>query len=100
MMTLRMAFSAVTLFAMSSLSQPALAEPKANQAARDPNQKVCESQVQVGSRLGGKKVCLTRAEWAARKAADRESVEMMQRIGNMPCIPTDGKSASGGGTTC
>lgn len=67
---------------------------------RDPNQKVCEVQQQVGSRLGGKKICLTRAEWTARKAADRESVEMMQRIGNMPCIPTPGQSASGGATTC
>jgi hypothetical protein len=83
----------------------ALPAPLAAQGApaapgHDPNQKVCEVQPQVGSRLGGKKVCLTRAEWAARKAADRESVENLQRIGNMPCIPTAGASAPGGATTC
>ena len=64
----------------------------------DQNQKVCEVQQQVGSRLAAKKICLTRAEWAARKAADRESVEMLQRIGNVPCVPVP--NPAGGATPC
>ena len=79
-------------------SQLAFAASPNNRTAVDPNEKICESQVVVGSRLGKKKVCATRAEWAARKAADRQSVEEAQRFGRVPCDPTF--RPSGKGVTC
>src|ERR1700752_3235891 len=31
--------------------------------AKDPNEVVCEKQEVLGSRVGSKKICMTRAEW-------------------------------------
>ncbi len=53
--------------------------------AADPNERVCEDIVVVGSRLAKKRFCGTRAEWEARKKADREVVEDAQRHANDPC---------------
>jgi predicted alpha/beta hydrolase family esterase len=53
--------------------------------AADPNERVCEDVVVVGSRLAKKRFCGTRAEWEARKKADREVVEDAQRHANDPC---------------
>ena len=44
----------------------------------DPNQKICQVITATGSRLGGKKVCATRAEWEERKKLDREATEKAQ----------------------
>ena len=71
----------------AALAVPASAQPSGRSTSADPNQKVCETQTQTGSRVAQKKICATRAEWAARKAADRQTVEDIQRGGNMPCIP-------------
>ena len=75
------------LMLAGSLAQPALAGPASGQNARDPNERVCEAQVVVGSRLAQKKVCATRAEWAAKRAAERQSVNDLQRLtGAVPCV--------------
>jgi hypothetical protein len=62
--------------ATPSWSPPALAQ--VTKAAPDPNQKVCQVITPVGSRLGGKKICATRAEWEEKKRADREATEKAQ----------------------
>ena len=48
----------------------------------DVNRIVCEREEEIGSRLKGKKVCMTVQEWEAYKATHREDVEEMQRHAN------------------
>ena len=45
----------------------------------DPNEKICESVTQMGSRIAKKRVCATRAEWAQRRLQDRQDAEYIQR---------------------
>jgi invasion protein IalB len=47
--------------------------------AKDPNRIICERQEEIGSRLGGSKVCHTAAEWDQLRRANREQVEDWQR---------------------
>jgi hypothetical protein len=42
------------------------------------NQKVCEKIIVTGSRLGVRRVCATRAEWAARRLEDRQAIDTLQ----------------------
>lgn len=64
---------------------PAIAEaPAAGTAAPtakqdDPDKKICERVEETGTRLGGRRVCKTKAEWAAERAASREEIERAQR---------------------
>ena len=48
----------------------------------DVNKIVCERQEEIGSRLKGKKVCMTVEQWQAFKATHREETEEMQRNAN------------------
>lgn len=45
---------------------------------RDPNRMVCEKQAQAGSRLVTKKICMTAAEWQAKRLEDRQALEKAQ----------------------
>lgn len=58
-----------------------------------PQKLVCETQEATGSRLGGKRVCLTREAWAERRLQERQVVERAQAA---PCMPT---TTSGQGRT-
>jgi len=62
--------------------------------ARDPNEKVCEVYTPIGSRLGSRKVCATRAEWAEKRRLDRETVDRAQVGACM--IQTTGKTGKPG----
>ena len=53
--------------------------------AADPNERICEDTILTGSRLAKKRFCGTRAEWEARKKADRDVVEDAQRHAADPC---------------
>lgn len=57
-------------------SAPALAAAPAtdNAAAGDPNSRVCRTITEIGSRLGGRRVCMTRAEWAEQRRQTREGI--------------------------
>jgi hypothetical protein len=44
----------------------------------DPNEKICETIKPIGSRLATKRICATRAEWAERKAEDKQALERAQ----------------------
>ena len=61
------------------------------QTAQDPNsgsgtheknakldQMVCETQEDTGSRLTGKKICMTRGEFQQRRLAERQTIEKSQ----------------------
>jgi len=80
---------AASLAVPSAIAQPAPAQ-------RDPNEKVCETISQVGSRLSRKKVCATRAEWAAMRKDQKETVELIQRQGMMACNPSASPSGNSG----
>ena len=56
----------------------AFAADTATKKVRDPNEVVCEKQVELGSRVAMKRVCLTRAEWVERRRLDRMEVEKAQ----------------------
>lgn len=45
---------------------------------RDPNEVICERQEEIGSRLGGTKVCKTRAEWAEERRLSRQDIDKVQ----------------------
>ena len=44
----------------------------------NPTEMVCEKVEVMGTRLASNRVCMTRAEWAQRRRADREEVERVQ----------------------
>ncbi len=49
-------------------------------AARNPDtDMVCKTEETTGSRLGAKRTCLTRAQWAARSAAGKEALEDLRK---------------------
>lgn len=51
----------------------------------DPNQKVCQDITMIGTRLGKKRICATRAEWEQKRRDDREATERAQ---TQLCSPT------------
>lgn len=65
----------------------------------NPNEKVCENIVPVGSRLAKKRVCATRGEWDERRRLDREAVEQAQKLIGGPCQTTP-SARNGGPTAC
>ena len=76
-------FSAAAMIFSSVGTVPATAQqsqPSQQQNAKklDPNQVVCEKQEETGSRLGGKRVCMTRSEWAEQRRLNRLEVDKTQ----------------------
>lgn len=45
---------------------------------KDPNEKICETQGVLGSRLAKRRVCATRAEWAERRQRERDAIDRTQ----------------------
>ncbi|WP_395624241.1 hypothetical protein [Sphingomonas daechungensis] len=71
----------VALIAAPAIAQAPAAAPAPAQTQtkpNDPNEKVCVKQEVIGSRLGTKKVCMTRAEWADRKLQDQQELTRVQ----------------------
>ena len=74
--------SAVALNAQPT--SPGTPAPPPNNSAHkvdrhDPNEVVCEVQQVLGSRIAARKVCATRAEWAAQRGDDRDGIDRLQR---------------------
>jgi invasion protein IalB len=44
----------------------------------DPNEVVCEKQMETGSRLSSHRVCMTRNQWAEQRRLDRQEVDRVQ----------------------
>lgn len=87
----------VALAIMAPAPAEAVATPAAS--AANPNEKICESIPEIGSRLAKKRVCATRAEWDERRRLDREAVEQAQRLIGGPCQTTP-SARNGGPTPC
>ena len=78
------ALAALTVGAATIPAQADIAS-QSKRVSADPNERVCEDVIQTGSRLAKKRFCGTRAEWEAKKKADRDVVEDAQRHANDPC---------------
>ncbi len=89
---------ATAALGVSLLATPTLAETSGKKVAPnhnvgDPNERICETIIPIGSRIGTKKFCGTRAEWADRKRQDREALERAQLS---PCVMTHNVRAANG----
>jgi hypothetical protein len=47
--------------------------------AKDPNRVICEKVQDTGSRIGGKRICMTAAQWEEQRRRDRQYVEDAQQ---------------------
>jgi hypothetical protein len=73
--------SAAALMIGCILSAPGFAQQTDEQQKKkafDPNEVVCERQQELGSRLGSKRICKTRAEWAEERRLDRMEIDRVQ----------------------
>jgi predicted secreted protein len=94
-MGLKMAFVLFVALGWAALPAPLMAgdaKPKAAQdpkpePVKDPNEKVCEKQSVLGSRLATRRVCATRAEWAESRRLDKEAIDLGQKSA---CLPSAG----------
>jgi hypothetical protein len=79
---LKLVFASVTaaLIAAPAIAQVSAAAPAQTTAKpkEDPNEKICVKEEVTGSRLGAKRICMTRAEWADRKLQDQQELTRVQ----------------------
>jgi hypothetical protein len=67
---------------------PPASAPGAAPAKKDPlDEVVCQRQEETGSRLGGKRVCMTRRDWQELTRASRDATESVQQHGLMVKTP-------------
>lgn len=64
--------------AVTAALLPAGASALERKDSKDPNRIVCEKQGVLGSRLATKRVCMTAAEWAAQRLAERQTIDKTQ----------------------
>jgi hypothetical protein len=69
-----------TLFFILALASTAAVagEPAKEQAPGDKDKLICRTEADLGTRLGGTRVCLTRDQWAERRRQAREATEQGQ----------------------
>jgi len=65
--------------AVPALAQAPNAPGPITAKAKDPNRKICEEFKETGSRVGGRRVCMTAADWAAQRQDNRDDVEKAQK---------------------
>ena len=70
--------SATVAASLLAFGGPAAAKTEKS-VQRDPNEKVCEDIIPVGTRLAVKRVCATRAQWEEKRRQDRAWTEDSQR---------------------
>lgn len=77
------------LFAPGMAFAAAAADGTAPTASTDKGSKmICREVDETGSRLGGKRVCMTRDQWEEQKRAARSTVEGAQARQTNPCGPS------------
>ncbi len=76
------AFAIVAPAAAQSTIDPQPAP--ATTAKSDSDKLVCKKQEEVGSRLGGKKVCMTKKQWDEQSRLSREDTERLQQNSASP----------------
>jgi len=75
---------ALLLVAALGMASAVSAAEEKKADAKDPNRVICEKQEVVGSRLQSKRVCMTAAEWAAKRREDRQMIDRAQTLGVRP----------------
>lgn len=68
----------LALAAAAAPAQPPRAAERSGRARLDPNQIICRSEQEVGSRLRGHLRCATRAQWIEQRRLDRQYAERAQ----------------------
>jgi len=58
-------------------------------------EKICEKITVTGSRLGIRKICATRAEWAERRRQDRDVADGFQTMRRNPCNSVNQEKGAG-----
>ena len=84
-MGLKGAFVLLAALGCAAIPTPLLAGDDKPKAAHDPNEKICENQTVIGSRLATHRVCATRAEWVQKRRLDRDAIDSAQRSPNTGC---------------
>lgn len=73
----------IVCFGALLLSGAALAQAPSgatqNDGGANPNERVCRNQTDTSSRLSRSRVCMTRAQWEARRREQRQTLEQGQR---------------------
>ena len=77
---------AVPVGAQTPPADPATGQPTTTKA-KDPDRMICEKVEEIGTRLGGRKVCRTSAEWDAARRAAKGQVDDWQRNLTTPGKP-------------
>jgi invasion protein IalB len=88
----------LSILLMAAIAAPvtaqtnATAQPGAPAVSKDkdPNRIICEREETIGSRLAGKKVCMTAAQWQEQQARHREQVEKFQQQNTSTGVPSGG----------
>jgi hypothetical protein len=71
--------AAVAGTALPTLAQaPASQSPPATQKPNVAEEVICKKEESTGSRIGAKRVCMTRTQWADRLLQDRQELERAQ----------------------
>jgi hypothetical protein len=66
-------------FVMAAAPEQGSTAPDGNAKARAySTKKICRSETDIGTRLGGKSICRTQAEWEAFRAEQRKATERAQ----------------------
>jgi len=82
-MTGRAFVAAALVAALASL--PALAQEERSKSQDYSTKKICKLDDRIGSRLGAKRNCRTKAEWDQIRAESRQVAEHIQ-AGTAPCL--------------
>lgn len=83
-MLLRLLASSSLMLATVSAAQAPTTAP-ANQKPTKAQERICETIVLTGSRIGARKFCGTRAEWEDRRQQDKDTINNIQTRINGPC---------------
>lgn len=75
---LKIALTGAALIATAAVAQAPTNTPQRSGPHNDPDEVVCITETVTGSRLGARRVCRTRAEWAEHRAEMRKVVEKVQ----------------------
>ena len=85
MQAIKLAVAAIFLVAQGAA---ATAQTRTVGTKADPDKKkICRVQTDIGTRLSGKRVCRTAAEWAQVRAEARRTVERIQDFKATSCPP-------------
>jgi hypothetical protein len=63
----------------------ALADGNGGEPAKARSGLICRDVGETGSRLGGKRICMSRDEWEAQRREARANVERAQTMQTNPC---------------